>query len=346
MTHLNGNFFWLQFKAGPVWRYFTVVPFALGASVMTLRGPALQVVVAAFVAAVGFTLVLVPEGGAFQAFGMNRARARRVVAPAATVGALIPAVMSVAAHPNVTGAAGVLAAFGGAAVLFNLCLPNDEPAARSSGSERVRFGQRGLRAELYWRRPLVYATAAGAVTGILLPLTTYIGHDWLRRTLLGLPALVLWSLTALGVERGPATARSLGIPRAAWARTSAGVCLVVNIVYALVALLVAVLLSQFTGAPAATTRVVFMALMGIAACVTAVAARIIADGLGLVAMMVFWMPTQVLVDPADPEPLAEGWRFAIAQAGVGVAIAAVVFTLYVAGRVNARRSPIDEHLGI
>lgn len=346
MTHLNGNFFWLQFKAGPMWRYFTVLPFALGASVMTLRGPALQVVVAAFVAAVGFTLVLVPERGAFQAFGMNRARARRVVAPAAAVGALIPAVMSVLAHPNVTGAAGALAALGGTAVLFNLCLPNDEPAAHSSGSERVRFGQRGLRAELYWRRPLVYAAATGAVTGILLPSTTSIGHDWLRTTLLGLPALVLWSLTALGVERGPATARSLGIPRLAWARTSVSVCLVVNIVYALVALLVAVPLSQVTGTPAATTRVVFMALMGIAACVTAVAARIIADGLGLVAMMVFWMPTQVLVDPADPEPLAEGWRFAIAQAGVGVAIAAVVFTLYVAGRVNARRSRIDEHLGI
>lgn len=345
MTHLNGNFFWLQFKAGPVWRYFTVVPFALGASVMTLRGPALQVVVAAFVAAVGFSLVLVPERGAFQAFGMNRARARRVVAPAAAVGALIPAVMSVAAHPNVTGAASVLAAFGGAGVAFNLCLPNDEPAARSSGSERVRFGQRGLRAELYWRRPLVYAAATGAVTGILLPLTAYIGHDWLRTTLLGLPALVLWSLTALGVERGPATARNLGIPRAAWARSSVGVCLVVNIVYALAALLVAVPLSQVTGTPA-TTRVVFMALMGIAACVTAVAARIIGDGLGLVAMMVFWMPTQVLVDPADPEPLAEGWRFAIAQAGVGVTIAVVVFTLYVAGRVNARRSRIDEHLGI
>lgn len=283
-----------------MWRYFTVVPFALGASVMMLRGPALQVVLAAFVAAVGFMLVLVPERGAFQAFGMNRARARRVVAPAAAAGALVPAVMSVAAHPNVTGAAGVLAALGGAAVLFNLCMPNDEPAAHLSGSDRARFRQRGLRAELYWRRPLGYAAATGAVTGILLPFTTSIGHDWLRTTLLGLPVLVLWSLTALGVERGPAAARSLGIPRAAWARTGVGACLVVNLVYALVGLLITVPLSQFTESPAATSSVVFIALMGIATCVTAVAARIIADGLGLVALMVFWMPTRILVDPADP----------------------------------------------
>ena len=86
--------------------------------------------------------------------------------------------------------------------------------------------------------------------------------------------------------------------------------------------------------------------MGIAACVTAVAVRIIADGLGLVALMVFWMPTQILADTADLELVAKGCQFAIAQAGVGVTIAAVVFTLYVTGRVNTRRSRIDAHLGI
>lgn len=345
MTHLNGNFFWLQFKAGPVWRYFALVPAALGVSA-TLNDSAIQVVLGAFVAAVVFMVVLVPDSDAFQAFGMNRARARRVIAPAAAVAALVPGGMCVAAHPNATGVAGALAALGGVVVLVNRSLPNDEPTARLSGSERVRFQQHGLRAELYWRRPLTFAAAAGAVTGILLPLIAHISHDWVRTTLLGLPVLVLWFSTVLGPDIGPATARSLGIPRAAWAKTAVGVCVVMNLVYALVALPVVVLFSQVTGTPAATTRVVFMALMGIAACVTAVAARIIADGLGLVAMMVFWMPTQVLVDPADPEPLAEGWRFAIAQAGVGVAIAAVVFTLYVAGRVNARRSRIDEHLGI
>ena len=103
MTHLNGNFFWLQFKAGPALRYFALVPAALGVSA-TLNDSALQVVLGAFVAAVVFMVVLVPDSDAFQAFGMNRARARRVIAPAAAVAALVPGGMCVAAHPNATGA--------------------------------------------------------------------------------------------------------------------------------------------------------------------------------------------------------------------------------------------------
>ena len=69
--------FWHQFKAGPWWRFFVMLPF-VGAFFLDITESPLVALTLPVIAAVIWYLVFLPDGDVAQAFGLTRQQARRM----------------------------------------------------------------------------------------------------------------------------------------------------------------------------------------------------------------------------------------------------------------------------
>lgn len=342
MTHLGPGFFWQQFKAGPKSRVLTLLFFGV---LFILAGPLVSpwtAAVSTFITVPVFFYALFPEPGALQALGMNRARASQLLAYALVPAVLIPAVACLAYNPNWIGAAGAGIAIAVGLLLFFVCLPNDSTRPQSPaaivGEESGRAPLRDTPFTLFWRRNLVWALVAGALTGLLMPLSVFIDTSFLRALLSTVPALVLWARVSGGSEMRAQTWQALGLPRKQWLTTSVSVVLAASALFAISGSTVAAIISRFVEVPASPVQAIcFAALMGIVASLLALAGTASWDWLVPVALLSFWIPLRYPMDPREPFALGEYAILGGIQGGIALLIAVVLLWRYVSGRGNLRR---------
>ncbi|QYH19072.1 hypothetical protein JKI95_07255 [Corynebacterium aquatimens] len=179
------------------------------------------------------------------------------------------------------------------------------------------------------------AAVVGLLTGALLPLSSFISIGYLRAMLVTLPTLVLWVRVASGEELRAGTWQSLGLTRKQWLATATGNVLAVSAIYAVTGIAAAALVGlavPTNGDPIAA--ILFAALMGIAACMLAIAGSASWDGLMFVGPLAFWIPLRYPMDMHDPMAASELAVIGGIQGGLALLIAAVLLWRYVSGRGN------------
>lgn len=338
MTHLDRGFFWLQFKAGPNYRFVPLVIFGL---LFMFAGPLLSPLTAALSTVVTvpvFFYSLFPEVTALQALGMNRARASRLLLGAIVPAVVVPAAVCLAYNPNLIGLLGAAIATAVGAVLYFVAMPNDaDPVVYESKEGRTVAWSSSF--ALFWRRNIVWAVAAGAFTGVLIPVSSLINVDFLRVLVAALPTLALWMRVVSSDELRAATSQSLGLTRRQWLRTGVGVVVAVNAIYALTGVATAALTNLIIPTAASpVAAILYAAVMGLAACLLGLSGHVSWDGFAFVGPLMFWIPLRYPMDPHDPVAISEMAILGGIQAAIAVVLAAFLLWRYAAGRSNAPRA--------
>lgn len=320
--------YWHQFKAGPRWRFFAIGLFAALMSIGPLFLSQVLAVLAPGIAATMWFLVFDPETDFAQSYGLTRGQALGIFVVGAIPAGLfssVPALM----RGDAAGILGAVLAWATIAVMTYGSLPNREPSRRNAAT-RTRFSGSSLEFQLFWRSPLAWALGAGLAVGIAAAVGRSIGHETLRQVLIALPVFVMWFalLSARGLQ--PATARSLGMTRKAWASRCFAVAAGVHLVFLAVAgsiyLLIDAPLNPLLIATAVSAIVVFAshALMPTT------------EFVSFALPIMFFFPMRMVLDPLVPADRDELIATAVLSA-IALVASLVVMALYVAGRVNVSR---------
>lgn len=326
---MTSSMFWHQFKAGPWWRFVAIGLFAAFMSLAPLFVSPLLAMLTPAIAATLWFLVFLPVTDFAQSYGLTRAQARRIFA----IGAVPAGLLASAAALTRLDAAGILGAglaWVVIAAMVGTSLPNGEPKKRRGASQLGRFKGSSLEATLFWRRPLLWGLVAGLAVGAATAIGRGMNNETLRQVLIGFPLLVLWFalLGAPGLQ--PATARSLGMTRKAWASRCFTVAVGVNLVFLAVAgsmlLLIDAPLTPLITTTAVSAVVVFAshALMPTT------------EFLSFAVPILFFFPTRTVLDPLVTADRDEYIATAV-LAAIALAAGLVVLALYVAGRINITR---------
>lgn len=332
-THLAGNFWWLQFRGGPVWRLIAIpLTGVLLLTVAAFSDSTWSAAALAFGAVFMFAVTLFPEAEALRAYGFNSARSLRVLALPALLSAAIPVAVMLVAHPNSRGLLSAGAAVVAGALWLAMSMPGEGVENRGGKAGALRAGRFGF--EVFWRRNLYYAVGCGLVTGLLFPLSGHIGSDFLRPLLVSFPVLVLWMRMAGTEDLRPTTARAYGLTRKAWAGAIAGVSFVANAVFLAVA---ALGLALFDASLHTFASVALTALLGFTGCLAGQALRTVFEPVAFMVPWFFWIPLRYIMDVVHPEGLDRGMVIAACvQIGIALAVTLLVLALYLPGKVNAR----------
>lgn len=320
--------FWHQFKAGPWWRFIPIGLFAAFLSLAPLFPSSPLSVIAPAIAAPVWFLVFIPERDFAQSYGLTRAQALRIYAIGAVPAALLASVPALT-RLNTAGIVGAILAWVVTAAMVAISLPNGEPK-RPGATKRSLFRGSSLEFALFWRRPLLWGLAAGLAVGAATLIGRNIDNETLRQVLIAFPILVLWFALLAAPELQPATARSLGLARRAWAKRCVTVAIGVNLVFALAAGGTLILIDAPL-APLAT-------ITGISAVVVFASHALLpsTEFFSFALPTLFFFPTRLF-----PDPLSAAGRGEYIAAAVLSAIALVagvaVLALYVTGRVNVSR---------
>lgn len=318
--------FWHQFKAGPWWRFFVMLPLLLVMLSSSVIGSPLVVAVAPSIAATVLMLVLYPESDMAQAYGLTREQAGRVVAYAAVPAAVASFLVPVVAHPGGANLLGGSLAVLATAALAAKNLPHHEPARTSSAAGSAFAGMASPRRA--WFYPVLWAVIFGAATGIAYPLSAHIPNEGIRQLVATFPALCFWFALLFRPELRPATANALGYTRKRWALTALVASAGANALFGLVAGAIALLFD------APLQPIPVLAATGAVACLAALVSTVNAEPLGFAMVWMFFFPARAAMDNAMPA----GWQgmlvgIAVLSA-VAALISAVILALYLTGRIN------------
>lgn len=319
--------FWHQFKAGPWWRFFVMLPF-VGAFFLDITESPLVALTLPVIAAVIWYLVFLPDGDVAQAFGLTRQQARRMFLFGAVPAVLLTAVPALIMRHDAVGVLGAGLGILTVVSFFENALPNGEPKARNGRGTGFCVWGNSLTLSLFWARPLLWAAGAGALVGLLYPLGRYMGNETVRELIAAVPVIVLWF--ALFQEAGllPATARSLGLTRKAWARQVVLVSLGVSAVFGLVAGSISLLIDAPLTPILATTAITAFV------CLASHALMPSSEFFAMVVPFIFFFPTRLMLDVVNPSAIAEEGVPVLGLASVILAVALVSMGLYLTGRVS------------
>ena len=319
--------FWHQFKAGPWWRFFVVLPI-FGTFFLDITDSPLVALTQPVIAAVIWWLVFLPDGDFVQAFGLTRQQARRTFMFGAVPAVLLTAVPALVVRHDAIGVLGAGLGVLTAVALFENALPNGEPKVRDGRGAGLRVWGNSLTLSLFWARPLLWAAATGVLGGLLYPLGRYIGNETMRELIAAAPVIVLWF--ALFQEAGllPATARGLGLTRKVWAGQVVLVSLGASAVFGLVAGSISLLIDAPLTPIFTTTAITAFV------CLASHALMPSSEFFAMVVPFIFFFPTRLMLDVVDQGAIAEEGMAVLGLGGVVLVIALVSMGLYLAGRVS------------
>lgn len=353
MTHLDGNYRWLQFRAA-MW---PSVPLTLFFGIMLLVSTTvLERALSVFVPVLATPMLFfscIPDPDAMVAFGFNRARARRVAAPAAVISALVPSAIVLVTQPNWAGATGAVLATVASAILFAASLPDGEKAPSSAGARegegkgtsalaRARELPTSSTFALFWRRNLLWGVGTGVAMGVLVPLSRHIEPEMLRGFVAAIMVLVLWMRICFGEENRAITWRSLGLTRKRWALTALGNVVAANVLFGAGAIAVAALID----ATIPTTPLLMTTMLGIGACMLGLAGTTRSGGLSFVAPIAVWIPMRAVWDVSVFSEGATNWMPPLVMTAVVAVPALIIGGLYVAGTWTGRKRDATSALGM
>ncbi|MEH0147938.1 hypothetical protein V6D40_09755 [Corynebacterium sp. Q4381] len=320
--------FWHQFKAGPWWRFVAVGLFAAFMSLAPIFASPLLAMLTPAIAATLWFLVFLPDTAFAQSYGLTRAQARRVFAFGAVPAGLLASVPALT-RLDAGGVLGAALAWLVTAAMVGTSLPNGEPKRRIGG-EGARFKGSSLEFPLFWRLPLAWGLGSGLAVGLAAWIGRGIGHETIRQVLIAFPVIVMWFalLGAPGLQ--PATVRSLGMTRKAWASRCFAVAIGVNLVFLAAAGSIWMLIDAPL-TPLATTTAISAAVV-----FASHALMPTTEFVAFALPVLFFFPTRMMLDPLVPADRDALIATAVLGA-IAVVAGLVVMALYVAGRVNVSR---------
>lgn len=319
--------FWHQFKAGPWWRFFVMLPF-VGLFFLDVTESSLVALTLPPIAAVIWYLVFLPDEDFAQALGLTRQQARRTFMFGAVPAVLLTAAPALVVRHDAVGVLGAGLGVLTAVALFEKALPNSEPTVRNKRGTGLRIWGNSLTLSLFWARPLMWAVGTGALVGLLYPLGRFVDNETPRQLIAAAPVIVLWF--ALFQEAGllPATARALGLTRKAWAGQVALVSLGASAAFGLVAASISLLVD------APLTPILTTTAITAFVCLASHALLPISEFFAMVVPFIFFFPTRIMLDIANQDAFAEEGVAVLVLASVVLALSLVAATLYLAGRVS------------
>lgn len=319
--------FWHQFKAGPWWRFFVMLPI-FGTFFLNITDSQLGALTQPVIAAVIWWLVFLPDGDFVQAFGLTRQQARRTFMFGAVPAVLLTVVTALISRHDTIGVLGAALGILTVVAFFENALPNGEPKVRDGRGAGLRVWGNSLTLSLFWARPLLWAAGAGVLVGLLYPLGGYIGNETMRELVAAAPVIALWF--ALFQEAGllPATARGLGLTRKVWAGQVVLVSLGTSAVFGLVAGSISLLID------APLTPILTTTAITAFVCLASHAIMPSSEFFAMVVPFIFFFPTRLMLDVVDQGAIAEEGMAVIGLASVVLVLALVSMGLYLTGRVS------------
>lgn len=326
---MSWTMFWHQFKAGPWWRFVAVGLFAAFMSLAPIFASPLLAMLTPAIAATLWFLVFLPATDFAQSYGLTRGQARRIFAFGAVPAGLLASVPALT-RLDAGGILGAILAWVVTAAMVANSLPNGEPKRRGTGINRSLFRGSSLEFALFWRRPLLWGLVAGLAVGAATLIGRSIDNETVRQVLIAFPILVLWFALNSAPGLQPTTARSLGLTRRTWARRCATVAIGVNLVFALAAGSILMLID------APLTPLATITGMSAAVVFASHALMPTMEFFSFALPIMFFFPTRLLLDPLPAAGRDEYIAVAVLS-GIALVAGVTVLALYVAGRVNVSR---------
>lgn len=316
MTHLERDFLWFQFKAGPGLRFLQLPLIPLFYVVFAFAGG--WALLGSLICVVMIAYLLIPEPQAFRAYGMNRSRACQQV-----LFTLVPATVLVAGAfawvaPPVSSFVGALL---GAAVFFVTCLQGGERESRET------IGRLYLPGKLE-----IFAVLAGALAGVLYGLFAKVGPEWLAAIVPAIPLLAYWTWAASDGFSSAAASQAYGRTRKRWARDTVVKAVVSQVLIAGSGVLVVLLID----ATLPRTPFVLSSIVGIAAVLAAKAMELLLPNSTYFPVLIGWTSGREMLNPRTFDPASAVVVYGLS--GILLVVAGCIIVPYLFGAVNVKRS--------
>ena len=316
MTHLDRDFLWFQFKAGPGLRFLQLPLIPLFYVVFSFAGG--WALLGSLICVVMIAYLLIPEPQAFRAYGMNRSRACQQV-----LFTLVPATVLVAGAfawvaPPVNSFVGALL---GAAVFFATCLQGGERESRET------IGRLYLPGKLE-----IFAVLAGALAGVLYGLFAEVGPEWVAAIVPAIPLLAYWAWAASDGFASAAASQAYGRTRKRWAGTLAVNVVVSQALIAVSGALAALLID------ATLPRLPFalFAIAGVAALLAAKAMELLLPNSSFFPVLIAWVSGREMLNARTFDPASAVVVYGLS--GILLVVAGCIIVPYLFGAVNVKRS--------
>lgn len=316
MTHLDRDFLWFQFKAGPGLRFLQLPLIPLFYLVFAFTD--WWAWLGSLLCCVTVTNLLIPEPKVFRAYGMNRARARQqVLLLVIPVALLVAGAFAQVASPLKSAVGALL----GAVFFLATCLQGGERESRET------IGRLYLPGKLE-----IFAVLAGALTGVLYGLFAKVGPEWVAAIVPAIPLLAYWTWAASDGFASAAASQAYGRTRKRWAGT-----LVLKVVIsqaliavsgALAALLIDATLPRFPFA--------LFAIAGIAALLTAKAMELLLPNSSFFPVLIAWVSGREMLNARTFDPASAVVLYGLS--GILLVVAGCIIVPYLFGAVNVKRS--------
>ncbi|OHF35748.1 hypothetical protein [Corynebacterium sp. HMSC074A01] len=316
MTHLDRDFLWFQFKAGPGLRFLQLPMIPLFYLVFAFAGG--WAWLGSLVCCVMVAFLLIPEPKTFRAYGMNRARARQQLLFVLVPVTLLVALAFAQVAPPVSSFTGALL---GAAVHLVTCLQGGESANRET------LGRLHLPGKIE-----IFAILAGVLAGALYGLCAKVGPEWLAAIVPAIPLLAYWAWAASDGFTSAAVAQAYGRTRKRWAGTLVLKVVVSQAFIAMSGALPALLID----ATLPLSPFVFFAIAGVAALLAGKAMEMLLPNSSHFPVLIAWISGREMLNPQTYDPASAVVVYALS--GILLGVAGCIIVPYLFGAVNVKRA--------
>lgn len=316
MTHLDHNFLWFQFKAGPGLRFLQLPVIPLFYLVFAFTD--WWAWLGSLLCCVTVTNLLIPEPKVFRAYGMNRARARQqVLLVVVPVALLVAGAFAQVASP-LSSAVGALL---GAVFFLATCLHEEGNGGRET------IGRLYLPGKLE-----IVAVLAGALAGVLYGLCAQMGPEWLAAIVPAIPLLAYWTWAASDGLTSAAVAQAYGRTRKRWAGTLVLKVVVSQALIAVTGALAALLID----ATLPRSPFALFAIAGVAALLAAKAMELLLPNSSFFPVLIAWISGREMLNAQTFDPASAVVVYGLS--GILLVVAGCILVPYLFGAVNVKRA--------